>query len=174
MNKRPEVIASKLGFYDLVPVLERRLTSIQQVNAVTGIPNSTIRYWERRCRMLRSESIARGERRRYRPDQYVLLLALHELVIHLGVTVDGAAAMLESLNCQGYVKDMIDRSQTSITRAELRGLLLSHMSNVFASPSRGDSGRQQKGKPVLANPLERQDERAGSKDIGSIAFHRTL
>lgn len=135
MSKSSVTSASKLGFHDPIPVLAKRLTNIQQVNAMTGIRNSTIRYWERRCSSLRSESIGHGARRRYRPDQFVLLLALNELIVHLGVTVDGASAMVESLNFQGYIKDLSDRSQTSITRLDVRNLLLSHMNCVFASPS---------------------------------------
>lgn len=134
MPKSLTTSASKLGFHDPIPVLAKRLTNIQQVNAITGIAHSTIRYWERRCHALRCETIGHGRRRRYRPDQFVLLLALNELIVHLGVTVDGATAMLESLNVQGYVKDLIDRAQICITRADIRSLLLSHMSCVFATP----------------------------------------
>ena len=80
MSKSSLTCVSKLGFHDPIPVLERRLTNIRQVNGFTGLANSTIRYWELRCPSLRSESIGPGDRRRYRSDQLILLLLRSHLI----------------------------------------------------------------------------------------------
>ena len=95
---------------------------------------------------------------RSRPDQLILLLSMYELIVHLRVTVEGAAAMVEKLNVQGFIKNLIDRSQTSITRSDLRKLLLSHMSCVFATPACNETSRES----VVGNSsAPKQPARAG-------------
>ncbi len=74
-----------------------RLYSIGQVNAITGIPKPTIRYWEKEFERFLDPARTTGNQRRYDEKSIADLEKINYLVKVQGYTIDGARRKLELL-----------------------------------------------------------------------------
>lgn len=69
--------------------------SIGQVNAITGIPKPTIRYWEKEFRDFLDPARTTGNQRRYDERSIADLERVNYLVKVQGYTIDGARRKLD-------------------------------------------------------------------------------
>jgi DNA-binding transcriptional MerR regulator len=74
-----------------------KLFSIGQVNAVTGIPKPTLRYWEKEFGDFLEPRRTTGNQRRYDEDSVTKIEKINYLVKVEGYTLDGAKRQLERL-----------------------------------------------------------------------------
>jgi DNA-binding transcriptional MerR regulator len=74
-----------------------KLFSIGQVNAVTGIPKPTLRYWEKEFGDYLEPRRSTGNQRRYDEDSIAKIEKINYLVKVQGYTIDGAKRQLERL-----------------------------------------------------------------------------
>jgi DNA-binding transcriptional MerR regulator len=74
-----------------------RLFSIGQVNAITGIPKPTIRYWEKEFDAFLEPLRTTGNQRRYDEKAIADLEKINYLVKVQGYTIDGARRKLDLL-----------------------------------------------------------------------------
>ena len=74
-----------------------RLYSIGQVNAITGIPKPTIRYWEKEFEGYLEPLRTTGNQRRYDERAISDLEKINYLVKVQGYTIEGARRKLELL-----------------------------------------------------------------------------
>ena len=74
-----------------------RLFSIGQVNAITGIPKPTIRYWEKEFKDFLDPRRTTGNQRRYDEKTIADLEKVNYLVKVQGYTIEGARRKLELL-----------------------------------------------------------------------------
>jgi DNA-binding transcriptional MerR regulator len=72
-----------------------RSFSIGQVNAITGIPKPTIRYWEKEFSEFLEPSRTTGNQRRYDERSIADLERVNYLVKVQGYTIDGARRKLD-------------------------------------------------------------------------------
>jgi DNA-binding transcriptional MerR regulator len=71
--------------------------SIGQVNAITGIPKPTIRYWEKEFKDYLDPARTTGNQRRYDERSIADLERVNYLVKMQGYTIEGARRKLELL-----------------------------------------------------------------------------
>lgn len=74
-----------------------RLFSIGQVNAITGIPKPTIRYWEKEFDGFLEPARTTGNQRRYDEKSIADLEKINYLVKVQGYTIEGARRKLDLL-----------------------------------------------------------------------------
>ena len=74
-----------------------RMFSIGQVNAITGIPKPTIRYWEKEFKDFLDPARTTGNQRRYDEKTIADLEKVNYLVKVQGYTIDGARRKLDLL-----------------------------------------------------------------------------
>jgi DNA-binding transcriptional MerR regulator len=74
-----------------------RMFSIGQVNAITGIPKPTIRYWEKEFKDYLDPARTTGNQRRYDERSIADLERVNYLVKMQGYTIEGARRKLELL-----------------------------------------------------------------------------
>ena len=74
-----------------------RMFSIGQVNAITGIPKPTIRYWEKEFKDFLDPARTTGNQRRYDERAIADLERVNYLVKVQGYTIDGARRKLDLL-----------------------------------------------------------------------------
>jgi DNA-binding transcriptional MerR regulator len=74
-----------------------KLFSIGQVNAITGIPKPTIRYWEKEFEGFLEPARTTGNQRRYDQTSIADLEKINYLVKVQGYTIDGARRKLDLL-----------------------------------------------------------------------------
>ena len=74
-----------------------KLFSIGQVNAITGIPKPTIRYWEKEFRDYLEPLRTTGNQRRYNETAIADLEKVNYLVKVQGYTIEGARRKLDLL-----------------------------------------------------------------------------
>ncbi len=74
-----------------------RMFSIGQVNAITGIPKPTIRYWEKEFKDFLDPARTTGNQRRYDERTIADLEKVNYLVKVQGYTIDGARRKLDLL-----------------------------------------------------------------------------
>jgi len=72
-----------------------KLFSIGQVNAITGIPKPTIRYWEKEFHEFLDPPRTTGNQRRYDDRAIADLERVNYLVKVQGYTIDGARRKLD-------------------------------------------------------------------------------
>lgn len=75
-----------------------QLYSISQVNALTGVPKSTIRFWEKEFSDFLKPLRTEGNQRRYDRDTVQMIDGIRKLVSEDGYTLDGARKKLASQN----------------------------------------------------------------------------
>ena len=73
------------------------LYSIGQVNAITGIPKTTIRFWEREFSSFLVPLRSAGNQRRYDVKTVATLKMIDQLVNDEGYTLEGARRKLQTL-----------------------------------------------------------------------------
>ncbi len=66
------------------------LYSISQVNALTGVPKSTIRFWEKEFQNFLTPLRTAGNQRRYDTEMVSTVETINQLVNSEGYTLDGA------------------------------------------------------------------------------------
>ena len=72
------------------------LYSISQVNALTGVPKPTLRFWEKEFREYLEPLRTTGNQRRYDDQTVDTIRRINHLVKVEGYTLDGAKKKLES------------------------------------------------------------------------------
>ncbi len=82
-----------------------QIYSIGQVNALTGIPKPTIRFWEKEFSDFLSPLRTEGNQRRYDRHTVEVLENIRRLVHEEGFTLEGARRKLEVQ--YGKVKDVV-------------------------------------------------------------------
>lgn len=70
--------------------------SISQVNALTGIPKSTIRFWENQFEDYLNPYRTMGNQRRYADSEVEFLKRINHLIKVEGLTLEGAKKRLEA------------------------------------------------------------------------------
>lgn len=81
------------------------LYSISQVNALTGVPKSTIRFWEKEFESFLVPLRTTGNQRRYDPSSVEIIEKINRLVNLEGYTLEGARRQLEKTNGVGKASD---------------------------------------------------------------------
>jgi len=76
------------------------LYSIGQVNAITGIPKSTIRFWEKEFSDFLVPLRSVGNQRRYDTKAVKTLKMINQLVNEYGFTLEGARRKLQTLGIE--------------------------------------------------------------------------
>ena len=76
------------------------LYSIGQVNAITGIPKTTIRFWEKEFSSFLVPLRSAGNQRRYDVKTVATLKMIDQLVNDEGYTLDGARRKLQTLESE--------------------------------------------------------------------------
>ncbi len=79
--------------------------SISQVNALTGVPKSTIRFWEREFKDFLNPLRTVGNQRRYDRNTVEIIEKINQLVNIEGYTLDGARRQLQSADGYGKLSD---------------------------------------------------------------------
>ncbi|NQU04671.1 MAG: MerR family transcriptional regulator [Calditrichaeota bacterium] len=72
------------------PEITDVLYSISQVNALTGVPKSTIRFWEKEFQNYLTPLRTAGNQRRYDTEMVSTIETISQLVNSEGYTLDGA------------------------------------------------------------------------------------
>jgi len=75
-----------------------KLYSISQVNALTGVPKSTLRFWEKEFKDFLEPERTQGNQRRYDEESVDLIRRINYLVKVEGYTIEGAKKKLEAEN----------------------------------------------------------------------------
>lgn len=91
----------------------------KEVEALLGLPSSTLRHWEREVPLLQPRKDAFG-RRSYSDSDLLLILRLKHLALDRGLGLSAAKAALEA-ELSGPLPD--ERSRVAELRAELIALL---------------------------------------------------
>ena len=73
------------------------LYSISQVNALTGVPKSTIRFWEKEFKEFLAPLRTAGNQRRFDRQSVETIERISQMVNIEGYTLDGARRKLQSL-----------------------------------------------------------------------------
>lgn len=81
------------------------LYSISQVNALTGVPKSTIRFWEREFKDFLVPLRTIGNQRRYDRNTVEMIEKINRLVNIEGYTLDGARRQIQSADRYGKPSD---------------------------------------------------------------------
>ncbi len=82
------------------------LYSISQVNALTGVPKSTIRFWEKEFKDFLIPFRTAGNQRRYDAQAVEMIEKINQLVNHEGYTLEGARRQVnEQSNQQASTKE---------------------------------------------------------------------
>ena len=74
-----------------------KLYSISQVNALTGVPKPTLRFWEKEFEDFLEPLRTAGNQRRYDEEAIENIKRINHLVKVEGFTIEGAKKKLESL-----------------------------------------------------------------------------
>lgn len=74
-----------------------KLFSIGQVNAITGIPKPTLRYWEKEFGDYLEPLRTTGNQRRYNEESIAKIEKINYVVKVQGYTLEGAKRQLETL-----------------------------------------------------------------------------
>lgn len=80
-----------------------KLFSISQVNALTGVPKPTLRFWEREFKDYLEPLRTNGNQRRYDNKAIENIRVINHLVKVEGYTLDGARKKLEVMVGNGEI-----------------------------------------------------------------------
>ncbi len=80
------------------------LYSISQVNALTGVPKSTIRFWEKEFSDFLNPLRSEGNQRRYDRETVETIQKIDQLVNDEGYTLEGARRKLKPLATNSAVE----------------------------------------------------------------------
>ena len=86
--------------------------SISQVNALTGVPKSTIRFWEKEFKNFLIPLRTAGNQRRYDREAVEIIENINRLVNVEGYTLDGAKRQLRNAN--GDRENLEDNSKVRL------------------------------------------------------------
>ncbi len=76
--------------------VSRKLYSIGQVHAITGVPKPTLRFWEKEFAKFLNPIRTPGNQRRYDDSAIQLIERIHKLVHREGYTLEGARKKLDT------------------------------------------------------------------------------
>ena len=79
-----------------VEPVNHNLYSISQVNALTGVPKPTLRFWEKEFSAYLEPNRSPGNQRRYDEQDEETIRQINHLVKVEGYTLEGAKKKLES------------------------------------------------------------------------------
>ena len=74
-----------------------KLYSISQVNALTGVPKPTLRFWEKEFKDYLETHRTPGNQRRYDEEAIENIKRINHLVKVEGFTIEGAKKKLEAM-----------------------------------------------------------------------------
>lgn len=117
-----------------IAVLAQRYTSIDVIARLLQVTPATLRYWERRYPRLRLHLVGQRARRRYRPEEFLLIIAIHELITHIGMTLEGAIPIANAMDPGRIIDEKIRTGEDWITRGELRKEIVHALSLALAVP----------------------------------------
>ncbi|MCF7810626.1 MerR family transcriptional regulator [bacterium] len=119
------------------------LYSISQVNALTGVPKSTIRFWENEFQDFLAPLRTAGNQRRYDTKMVATIESINQLVSKEGYTIDGARRkMVEKTESNPDSKPQNQMDGLAQTMSDyLLKKLFDHM----------NSGKQQHGENLIRN-----------------------
>ena len=86
--------------------------SIGDVSKICGVPEYTIRYWEREFKEELSPSRTPGKQRRYRDEDIKKLLQIKKLLWTDKFSIKGAKRILKG---NSILSDMVNETKTAIT-----------------------------------------------------------
>jgi len=75
-----------------------RMYSISQVNALTGVPKPTLRFWEKEFKDHLEPQRTAGNQRRYDEQTVDTIRRINDLVKVEGYTLEGAKKKLEAMD----------------------------------------------------------------------------
>lgn len=81
------------------------LYSISQVNALTGVAKSTIRFWEKEFSSFLKPSRTTGNQRRYDRDDIEVISSIHRLINFEGYSIEGARRQLQAKSASDEQKN---------------------------------------------------------------------
>ena len=131
--KRPED-----SMHTHIAVLAQRYTSIGIISKLLQVTPATLRYWERRYPRLRLHLVGQRARRRYRPEEFLLIIAIHELITHIGMTLEGAIPIANAMDPGRIIDGKIQAGEDWITRGELRKEIIHALSRALAVPENAE------------------------------------
>ena len=79
-------------------VKQAKLYSISQVNALTGVPKPTLRFWEKEFQDYLEPLRTSGKQRRYDEKNVDTIQRINHLVKVEGFTIEGAKKKLEAMS----------------------------------------------------------------------------
>lgn len=88
------------------------LYSISQVNALTGVPKSTIRFWEKEFSEFLVPLRTDGNQRRYDYQAVEVIEKIDQLVNSDGYTLEGARRKMKELN--SYPASPVENSKANL------------------------------------------------------------
>lgn len=91
----------------------KALFSISQVNALTGVPRSTIRFWEKRFTEFLDPTRTAGNQRRYDENAVELIQRINHLVKEQGYTLEGVRKHLQQREEQEQEQE--EKSEAQLT-----------------------------------------------------------
>ena len=78
--------------------INQNLYSISQVNALTGVPKPTLRFWEKEFKEFLEPQRTSGNQSRFNEDDVEKVKQINHLVKVEGLTPEGAKRKLEATN----------------------------------------------------------------------------
>ena len=103
------------------------LYSISQVNALTGVPKSTIRFWEKEFEEFLVPLRTTGNQRRYDRNTVETIEDIHRLVNEEGYTLEGARKQLRSIKGNGNTPDVDSEAKLNELAETMSDYLLKRM-----------------------------------------------
>jgi len=80
-----------------IDLINPNLYSISQVNALTGVPKPTLRFWEKEFKDFLEPLRTAGNQRRYDETSLDAIRQINHLVKVEGFTIEGAKKKLEAM-----------------------------------------------------------------------------
>ena len=93
--------------------LPELIYSISQVNALTGVPKSTIRFWEKEFEEFLTPLRTTGNQRRYDPEAVKTIEQINKLVNAEGYTLEGARRKMRGSSQQQAARE--DNSEAHLS-----------------------------------------------------------
>lgn len=103
------------------PVIEKMFYSMRETSEMFGVPQTTIRFWEREFDMLKPHKNAKGTRY-FRPEDLKTLHLIYFLLKEQGMTLKGAKKRLEK-NPEKTIKTFEIASRLKLVRSQLKQIL---------------------------------------------------
>ena len=103
------------------------LFSISQVNALTGVPKSTIRFWEKEFKEFLVPHRTKGNQRRYDRAAVEIVENINRLVTVEGYTLEGARRQLRNAKDNGNASEVKSKEKLDELAETMSDYLLKKM-----------------------------------------------